>query len=525
MERILQKCENDPTLRLSVANVKNRMDFLVFGEFSIIDNQDQIVMGKLSSDLRWRAKLEAFEPAQFIHAIKINTTQKQEEADRIAQELTDRGFDARIQPVGGRIHYDDKFLLDNTHYEIHIGEFNSHDDAQSYIWNLNTKYDTEVIREKIREPRGTLEIFDAEYERSIKVQNSLSLIPSSPGAEIVLWNRDQVKTHQLPSSHGNYSLPVQFQISDNGELLVLCEVSVEDYIKGVLSLVMGDKYPLEALKSQAIASRTLALARLNLSHPQEPYDLCCDMHCQLFSGISDGHPSIDKAVRQTRGEVLVYGDALCETPYTPLCGGYTEDRYISDKKQSASHIQGIWDGPTKPSNRTSLLKEEEIARWVASCPPVYCNPKDRKVLEEMDHIKSLFRWEVSWPRRKLEEIINRKTGEDIGTLFDIVPIKRGRSGRLTAVEILGSRKNIRIQREYNIRRTLSDDPLYSSCFIVEKEMGGNGIPLNFTFIGAGYGHGVGLCQAGATVMASEGKSYTEILQHYFKKGKVKKIYS
>jgi SpoIID/LytB domain protein len=371
-----------------------------------------------------------------------------------------------------------------------------------------------------------LEIFDAEYERSIKVQNSLSLIPSSPGAEIILWNRDVNKSHpRLPSSTGSYALPVQFQISDAGELLVLCELSVEDYIRGVLTLVMGEEYPLEALKSQAVASRTLALARLNLNHPQEPYDLCSDAHCQLFNGISDGHPTIEKAVSQTRGEVLFCGDELYETPYTILCGGYTEDRYVSNKKQTMVHSQGIWDGPVKPPSKTSLAKEEEIARWVTSSPPVYCNPVERKVLEAFDHKKALFRWEVSYPRKKLEEIIHRKSGENIGTLFDILPLKRGRSGRLTAVEILGSRKNIRIQRENNIRRILSDDSLHSSCFVVEKEMGENGIPFNFTFIGAGYGHGVGMCQAGATAMASEGKSHTEILRHYFKKGKVKKIYN
>ena len=526
MEKILQKKQNEPTLRLNIASVKNRMDFLVFGEFSIVDNQNQIVMGKLSSDLRWRAKLEAFEPAQFIHAIKVHTTWKEQEAERIARELTDHGFVVKVQPVGGRVHFDDELILDNTHYEIHIGEFNSYEDALSYTWKLNNKYDTEVIREKIREPRCSLEIFDAEYERSIKVQNSLALVPSSPSAEIVLWNRNLFESHhRFTSSTCNYSLPVELQISDTGEIMVLCEITVEDYIEGVLSLVMGDNYPLEALKSQAVTSRTLALARLNLSHPQEPYDLCSDAHCQLFNGISDGHPKIAKAVSQTRGEVLFYGDKLYETPYTTLCGGYTENRYISDKKQTALHIQGIWDGPTKPPNKTLLSKEEEITRWITSCPPVYCNPADRKVLEEIDHIKTLFRWEISYPRKKLEEIISRKTGQDIGTLFDIVPLKRGSSGRLKAVEILGSRKNLRIKREYNIRHTLSDDSLNSSCFVIEKDMGENGIPISFTFIGAGYGHGVGLCQAGAAVMASEGKSHTEILRHYFADSKLKKIYN
>ena len=171
-----------------------------------------------------------------------------------------------------------------------------------------------------------------------------------------------------------------------------------------------------------------------------------------------------------------------------------------------------------------LDDEKTVSRWVTSEPHVYCNTNGLENLYYNRFDKSHFRWEVSYSRQQLEGIIRNNTGEDIGTLFDILPCNRGKSGRLTEVAILGSRKNIRITQDSCIRRALSDDFLNSSCFIIETDLGNDGIPLSFSFIGAGTGHGVGMCQTGAAVMALKGKSYRNILKHYYTGSELKKIY-
>jgi len=319
-----------------------------------------------------------------------------------------------------------------------------------------------------------------------------------------------------------YQWPIRFCIGDSGGILAICNITLEKYLQGVLTVEMGQDYPLEVLKCQAVASRSLALTKIGQCHHEEQYDLCNRNHCQQFHGLSDYAPSIKKAIQETHGEFLFYNGSVYETDYSIHCGGHTESEYIMENG-SAPYLHGIWDGP-KQKQTKSLTDEKTVARWVTSEPHVYCNPNGKLNLHLENFTSSQFRWEVTYSRYELKEIIYKKTGEDIGTLFDILPVKRGNSGRLIEVEILGSRKNIRIKREHNIRHALSERWLNSSCFVIETDVGSNGIPLNFSFIGAGTGHGVGLCQTGATVMALKGESYKKILGHYYRRGKLRKIY-
>jgi len=522
MERTTREFHQEPTLRIAVAEGQKHLDFSVNGPFTVQDDQGQNIMEKISSDRKWRVKLESYDPPQFVYALQTLITQNRNDAQRLMQKYLKDGYEARMQAIGNPVSFNGDLVSNNTHFRVLVGEFNSAEDAFSYGWPLFKKYDVEVVREMLREPRGQLEVFDAEYERSARVLNGITLRSSISGANATLWNGHHTCHRSIFDS--SHALPLQFCIGTNGTIKAICELPIETYIKGVLLQEMGRNYPLEALKSQAVASRGLALARIGLSHPQDPFDLCSEDHCLLFNGYFNTNPVIERAVEETRGEVLVYNNVLCETLYTPLCGGHTEDQYVSETKPKAPYIRAIVDGPASIQKPKSLLDERNVSRWVSSSPDVYCNPELQLCLNNVDHKHKTFRWEVSYTRQKLEEIIRRKTGEDIGTLFDIIPIKRGSSGRLTEIEILGSRKNIRIRKEYNIRRALSPHTLNSSCFVVDVDLGDDGIPLNLSFIGAGSGHGVGMCQAGATVMALEGKTYRDILSYYYKNSELQRIY-
>jgi len=523
MERIIYEFQGEPSIRLKIAKGKNQLDFYTLGEFSIIDDQDQIVMQKISSDRRWRIKLEAYEPAQFAYALKINIKRTLKEAEQTVQGLIQRGYDARLQMVGGLIRLNGEILSNNTHYRILVGQFNTAADAFSYGLNCFNSNDIEVVHEKIREPRGTFEIFDSEYEQSVKINNELTIILSGTENEIILWDsHDDNGDNNAPLTPKYYQWPIRFCAGDCGGILAICNITLEKYLQGVLNVEMGQDYPLEVLKSQAVASRSLALTKIGQCHHEEPYDLCNRNHCQQFHGLSDYAPNIKKAIQETRGEFLFYNRSVYETRYSIHCGGHTESEFIMENG-SAPYLHGIWDGP-KQKQTKSLTDEKTVAQWVTSEPHVYCNPNGKLNLHPENFTSSQFRWEVTYSRYELEEIIYKKTGEDIGTLFDILPVKRGNSGRLIEVEILGSRKNIRIKREHNIRHALSERWLNSSCFVIEIDVGSDGIPLNFSFIGAGTGHGVGLCQTGATVMALKGESYKKILGHYYRRGKLRKIY-
>jgi len=525
MTPIFRKYRTEPVLKVKTANSKDLLDFCVSGEFSIFDDYGQMVFDKISSNRKWRIKLESYEPAHFVYSVLIDIKNNPKDAENVIQKLNRNGYDAKIEVLGGDFLFQDEIVTKNTQYRIQVGEFNSIEDAKRYRWNCANGWPAEIVREKIREPRGVLELFDAEYTKTAKVKNCIHLIPSHPETETTLYH--VITGRDFPRQHCTKRVcrwPMTFRIGNQG-MDAIGEIPLERYLKGVLAVEMGPSAPLEALKCQAVVSRGLALTGLGLCHPDEFFDVCSENHCQNFGGVLNSHPRTDRAVEETCGEVLFHNDEMCNTPYTALCGGHTENGDGLLVRPYASYIKAIYDGPNEDIGRRKKLdREDHVSTWILSKPNAYCNTNGQLDFSDFEHHKSTFRWEISYPRKELEDIIRKKTGEDIGTLFDIVPLKRGNSGRLKKIEILGSRKNIKIQSDLHIRQTLSEDILNSSCFIIETELGKDGIPVRFSFIGAGLGHGVGMCQMGAVVLAAEGKTYPAILNHYFKNVELKKIY-
>lgn len=522
--RILRHFTNEPVLRVNVAGGNQSLDFQVTDEFGIENNSGDTVIGPIVSDLHWRVKIESYEPAQFIYSILVHSTQDESKAEETADRLKQKGLNVRIRELGGIILLNGNPLTDNRQLQVLVGEFNSSTEARHFQWPGKAEYEAEVIHEKIRESRGVLEIFDAQYERSSKLLNQLTLRPSVNDTETELFDVTISKSFPFEKkTKKRFQGPITFRIDDHGNIMAICEIPLEKYLEGVLSAVMDPKDPMEALKSQAVASRGLALANMGLFHPNEPFDFCSDNHCQLFIDNTKVHETVLNAIQATRGEVLYCQRQLCETLYSRLCGGHTADNHPIHSKPYAPGLQSVYDG--KPNDkRKNLIKEGHVDDWIKSNPEVYCNPQIHEWYPLLENAGEAFRWEVVHSRKELEEIIIEKTGEDIGTLFDIVPVKRGSSGRLKEIEIIGSRKNLIISKDFNIRQTLDRGPLQSSCFIIEPELGVDGIPLSFRFVGAGLGHGAGLCQTGATVMAHEGQSYSQILNHYFRGGKLRQIY-
>jgi stage II sporulation protein D len=523
VERIIRDFTGEPVLKVNVVNYLEFADIRCTGNFDILDG-DKLILKDVCSDLKWRIKLDSSEPAQYVYTLQIGVVKDRAEAEKLSDELKILGFEARIQELGGMVRLNGKVITDNTHYRVLTGEFNSEPDTVGHCWKLFDEFDAEVIKEKIREARGTIEIFDEEYEKSAKIENEIKLIPSDAHTEIIIYDRiNNNGDEESDIIEKHYSWPMVFKVGDNGGLTAIGEIPLETYLKGVLPSEMKPDYPMEALKCQAIVSRTFALSNIGLSHPDSAFDICSDNHCQLFNGSSRYHENTSHAVEETAGKVLFMKRILCETPYTALCGGYTSGQHLFWVKDKKCSDKVVYDGPGKSANAKPLNGESKVIDWVISQPDVYCNPEGSTGSVPVEY-KSGFRWEMSISRKRLEDIVGEKTGEDIGTIYDIIPLKRNGSGRLQEIEILGSRKNLKVRRERNIRRTLSERQLKSSCFVIEKEVGDDGIPLTFTFTGAGMGHGAGMCQAGAVAMAIDGKACEAILNHYYREAGLKKLY-
>ena len=352
------------------------------------------------------------------------------------------------------------------------------------------------------------------------------------------WERTEDQTF-----HGNLILVLRTE----GTIAVINEIALEDYLTSVISSEMSGEAPLEFLKTQAILSRSWLLAALagkkkeskiftpvsQTAHREgevmrwydrenhELFDVCADDHCQRYQGITKIiSEQAEEAVRKTRGIVIAHHDEICDARYSKACGGITEDFDTAWDDKGVPYLRSVSDAsvPHRP-----MTTEEEASAWILSTPESYCRTNDERLLEKIlpdfdRETKGFFRWRVEYSRTELEEILRQKSGFDFGTLQEILPLRRGPSGRISRLRIVGSKRNMVVGKELEIRRWLSRSHLYSSAFIVKVEGG------RFIFHGAGWGHGVGLCQIGAAVMASRGFSAEQILNHYFREVEIKKVY-
>jgi SpoIID/LytB domain protein len=170
-----------------------------------------------------------------------------------------------------------------------------------------------------------------------------------------------------------------------------------------------------------------------------------------------------------------------------------------------------------------LREEGNAADWILSEPVSFCNTRDKKILAQVlnhydQETTDFFRWQISYTTEVISRLAHQRSGIDFGRILDLIPLERGSSGRIVRLKIVGSKKTLIIGKELEIRRTLSASHLYSSAFVVEKT------PEGFTLHGAGWGHGVGLCQIGAAVMGEQGYPYQTILSHYYPNTELKVLY-
>ncbi len=337
-------------------------------------------------------------------------------------------------------------------------------------------------------------------------------------------------------------------IVDEEKLVVINDIPVEDYLESVISSEMSATSSLELLKTHAVISRSWVYCQMlhrmegegksndffNFIHrPDESirwhdrsdhtlYDVCADDHCQRYQGITRAaRPSVKQAIRETRGEVLLSGNSLCDARFSKCCGGVTE-RFCSCWDDSDyDYLQPVTDGEMPVTEDLSI--EENADKWIRSNHEAFCNTTDKALLSQVlnsydQETADFYRWRVEIPQQKLRKLIEERTQMTFGDIVDLVPVQRGASGRIIRLKVVGKEREFTIGKELEIRRLLSDTHLYSSAFVVERNGvdPATGVPQSVTLIGAGWGHGVGLCQIGAAVMADKGYEYQQILRHYYK---------
>lgn len=351
-----------------------------------------------------------------------------------------------------------------------------------------------------------------------------------------------------------FSGAVKFLIDEN-KITAINVVPAEDYIVSVISSEMSPNASLEFLKAHAIISRSWLFAQISEKNEPEKndksgfvdteeelikwydrddhelFDVCADDHCQRYQGLTKVQSqSVKSAVEETYGMVLKYDDKICDARFSKCCGGISESFNNVWADEKVEYLSSISDYKFEPDGyNVDFSNEFNVRKWIKNKPVSFCNCTDETVLSQVlisfdRKTEDFYRWETSYTQEEISELVNRKTGEDFGEIIDLISVERGDSGRLIKLKIVGTNKTKVIGKELEIRRILSESHLYSSAFIVEKSEIENSVPQKFTLYGAGWGHGVGLCQIGAAVMGEQGYRFDEILVHYFKGAQIKKIY-
>lgn len=391
-------------------------------------------------------------------------------------------------------------------------------------------------------------------KQQIAFENEFHFIPQDSKSsyfilkDVVIGKAFHWQQKESQSFYGKLKL-----IKENKKITAINIVPLDTYIESVISSEMNATSFLEFLKAHAVISRSWIMAQIykkknSTSERHEKisddeiirwydrdahkhFDVCADDHCQRYQGINRiTNVKVKNAVKATQGMFLTYKGQICDTRFSKCCGGISENYENVWDNKKYDYLKNIVDNKSKPSAfDLDLQKEENAQNWIKGKPAAFCNTTDTDIIKQVfnnyDLISSNFyRWKINYSQKELSELLKSKLGIDFGYIKNMIPLKRGYSGRLIKLKIIGSKKTLIIGKELEIRRVLSKTHLYSSAIIIDKFNMKNSIPQYFTIFGAGWGHGVGLCQIGAAVMASKGFDFKNILQHYFHNTSIKKVW-
>ncbi len=458
---------------------------------------------------QWTFKVRDSVPAEISYLVCVNSFRPEDRDNALSAlndwkrggyspELIERGRGMRI---GRR-------LVDNRVYTLCVGAYSDKAEAQRERERLSQEGIEGWIEEQpVQSARGTISVNDSEGKYVVYATGPIYARARSP----ITIKRVNFGFWEERREDRTYKGVLEISFGKDGALQVTEFVDLETYLSGVVPSEMPASWPKAALEVQAVAARTETLAKIGTRHVADGFGLCATEHCQAYSGLTRRAPATTAVVRATRGEVLMNGARPVDAVYSMNCGGHTEN------------VENVWSLLAEPALRGKLdvvggsrslpspIGEEEISRWVTIKPDVACSVSSRP---------ENFRWRKTYRPDEVDALVAAKI--DVGAVLDVIPLDRGVSGRLKGVKVVGRRGEKIVRKELAIRSLFGG--LFSAAFIVEIDRDGAGKPVAFTFIGAGRGHGVGMCQDGVRGLASRGATYREILTHYYTGAEIVKLY-
>lgn len=483
---------------------------------------DGTVIASLTRKRVWKASAGDVIPGRYMYLLVAASMSSRERAEIRAADFQAMGFETFIYEHGAGKRVTDSQNENGTLYRVCIKRrFAAEEAARTYQNAIRDQLETFIIQYPVTEAAGIIRLTDiasgktCTSSKPVVIQGGIVTLRDIPVGVGYHWeNREERR----------YGGEIIVRVDTDGTLAVINRLNVEQYLMGVVPSEMPKGFPLEALKAQAVAARSEVLAKMGKVHLDDPFDVCADVHCQVYSGLSKRARATDRAVEETRGRVLMHDGAIIDAVYSAVCGGHTENAEYAWGGTGTSYLTGLFDGGRNLSRYGRLSKEQNAVRWIDANPNVACNTTRGKITPDMEYTKKYFRWETVLSQSDMRKSLEAYSGKSVGAIRKIIPLVRGESGRIISLKIEGSSGSYIIKGELHIRKALLKSTLYSSCFYVRVKGNRSAAPETFVLVGAGFGHGVGMCQTGAAGLALRGMKYEAILKHYYQGSRIRRIY-
>lgn len=507
--------DGEPLVHVGVLSKVDSVEFSADGPLRVVvpgASQSEVLLDGRRSV---RVSMKDGKAGRYRHWVVVGRVRHGDKAavDRVIDEWVDRGYLATAHEVGalfavGGRPFDSRVVL------IGLGGYDTWKEAMELARRLEQRFgiETEHHTELLEHASGTLTLSGGGRRgAALSFKDVLWVAPQEPG---------QVFTIKSPGGKRRYAGHLAFTADRQGRLAVVNAVPIETLVKGVVPSEVYTSAPMESLKAQAVAARGHVLGAVGVRHLADPYLKCSEVHCQVYSGLSREHPRTNKAVEETRGVAMFEAGSLSgdwrivDARYSSSCGGHTEHNDLVWGGQPMDYLRGNMDlrGATPAAFREGI-GESNIKRWLSRDVKAWCNTDSYGG-------KRTFRWErdisAAEVQKKLDGI------RDIGRLKDVRVVARGVSGRVVRLAVEGEFGALELDRELAIRRFFGG--LRSSMFVMNIKRDAEGFPLHFSFEGGGFGHGAGMCQTGAMMMGRKGRTYDQILHHYYKNIALKTLY-
>jgi len=501
-----------PEIRIGILSGMESVEFSADRDF-VVSKTNGLVLASGTNRDRWKIQIRKARPAKMLYRLVAASMSSMENARDQAQEIEAKGLGTAIESFP--VNPDSQLPGADTLYRIYLKPvFETYEDAKAFQNSIEDRVETflsPLVHERVE---GSVELQNTgtgekwAVAESVRIRGANITVYAVPVGEGYHWEHSEDLT---------YPQTVEFNIGPEGKIAVVNVLPLETYLQGVVPSEMHPGFPLEALKAQAVAARSRVYNRIGENgHGADSFDFCDEVHCQVYSGLSRRTPMTDLAVEETAGQVLWYRSGVCDAVFGGMCGGHGEDAQAAWGSQ-VDYLEGNWDG-TGLRRYGRLNGEKDVRKWIDGSPPCWCNTTQKNSPTFFEYTRKYFRWQIGIGRSELTANLVQAGYARIGSIRELIPEQRGLSGRIIRLRIVGSDGETIIRGELNIRKALSPQTLWSSCFYVEKESG------SFVLKGAGWGHGVGMCQTGAGQMAWKGKRYDAILRQYYRGAHIRKLY-